>query len=282
MIIFKHPNDLQLHLQNLRNNNRTIGFVPTMGALHKGHLSLISHSKDKTDVTVCSIFVNPVQFNNAKDYERYPITTEPDILLLEESGCDILFLPSEKDIYPDEASRNKHFDIGYLENILEGKFRPGHFQGVCMVVEKLINIVNPTYLFLGRKDYQQSLVIRKLLTLMNKKIIIEVCPTLREPNGLAMSSRNLRLDSAEKNQAAELHQSLVTISKEVAQENITVLKNKEKARLEKMGFKIDYLELANADNLQVLENYNGHDNLVILVAAFLHDVRLIDNVPITA
>ncbi len=282
MIIFKHPNDLQLYLQKLRNNNRTIGFVPTMGALHKGHLSLISHCKNKTDVTVCSIFVNPVQFNNAKDYERYPITTGPDILLLEESGCDILFLPSEKDIYPDEASRNKHFDIGYLENILEGKFRPGHFQGVCMVVEKLINIVEPTYLFLGQKDYQQSLVIRKLLTLMNKKIIIEVCPTLREPNGLAMSSRNLRLDSAEKNQAAELHQSLVTISKEVAQENITVLKNKEKARLEKMGFKIDYLELANGDNLQVLENYNGRDNLVILIAAFLHDVRLIDNVPVTA
>ncbi|MDQ6762536.1 MAG: pantoate--beta-alanine ligase, partial [Bacteroidota bacterium] len=197
-------------------------------------------------------------------------------------GCDILFLPGEKDIYPDESSRNKHFDIGYLENILEGKYRPGHFQGVCMVVEKLINIVNPSYLFLGQKDYQQSLIIKKLLTLMNKKIIIKMCPTLREPNGLAMSSRNLRLNSEEKNKASELHQSLVNISKEVGQQNITVLKNKEKTRLEKLGFKIDYLEIADADNLQVLENYNEDDELVILVAAFLDDVRLIDNVPVTA
>ncbi len=198
MIIFKHPNDLRLHLQNVKQNNYTIGFVPTMGALHGGHLSLISQSRHHSDVTVCSIFVNPVQFNSAKDFERYPVTTEQDILLLGESGCDILFLPGENDIYPDEPSKNKNFDIGYLETTLEGKFRPGHFQGVCMVVEKLINIVDPTFLFLGRKDYQQSLVIKKLLELMNKDVIIKICPTLREPNGLAMSSRNVRLTSEEK------------------------------------------------------------------------------------
>ncbi len=282
MIIFKHSNDLQLHLQNINDNKQSIGFVPTMGALHQGHLSLIAQCKEHADVTVCSIFVNPVQFNNATDYARYPITTEPDILLLEESGCDILFLPGEKEIYPDESSRNKHFDIGNLEIILEGKFRPGHFQGVCMVVEKLINIIEPNYLFLGQKDYQQNLVIKKLLALMNKKIIIEICLTLREPNGLAMSSRNLRLNSDEKNKAAELHQSLVNIHNEVAKQDFSLLKTKEKIRLEKLGFKIDYLELADAGNLHILEKYNKHNKLIMLIAAYLGDVRLIDNMLVTA
>ncbi len=282
MIIFKHSNDLQLHLQNIKKNNRTIGFVPTMGALHAGHLSLISQSKSQAAITVCSIFVNPVQFNNSKDFERYPITTEHDILLLEESGCDILFLPGEKDIYPDESSKNKHFDIGDLETTIEGKFRPGHFQGVCMVVEKLINIVDPTYLFLGRKDYQQSLVIKKLLALMNKDVIIKICPTLREPNGLAMSSRNVRLTQEEKDKAAELHKSLVNINNEVAKQDFTVLKNKEKSRLEKLGFKIDYLEFADAGDLHVLEKYNDHDKLIMLIAAYLEQVRLIDNMLVTA
>lgn len=282
MIIFKNSNDLQHHLQNIKQSKRTIGFVPTMGALHQGHLSLIAQCKSQADVTVCSIFVNPVQFNNAKDYERYPITTEPDILLLEQNDCDILFLPGEKEIYPDESSKNNHFDIGYLENILEGKFRPGHFQGVCMVVEKLINIVEPTSLFLGQKDYQQNLVIKKLLALMNKKIIIEICPTLREPNGLAMSSRNLRLNSEEKNKAAELNQSLVNINTDVAKQDFGVLKNKEKTRLEKLGFKIDYLELADASDLHVLEKYNGHNRLIMLIAAYLEEIRLIDNMLVKA
>lgn len=282
MIIFKHPIDLQLHLQNIKKNNYTIAFVPTMGALHGGHLSLISQAKKHGDVTICSIFVNPVQFNNPQDFERYPVTTGADIFLLEESGCDILFLPGEKDIYPDEFSKNKHFEIGYLETTLEGKFRPGHFQGVCMVVEKLINIVEPTYLFLGRKDYQQSLVIKKLLALMNKNIIIKICPTLREPNGLAMSSRNVRLTAEQKGKAAELHQSLVNIKNDMTQQSFNVLKSREKTRLEKHGFKMDYLEIATADSLQLTTEYNAHDQLVILIAAYLQEVRLIDNVPVTA
>lgn len=252
-----------------------------MGALHGGHLSLISQSKNHADITVCSIFVNPVQFNNAKDFERYPVTTEHDILLLSESNCDILFLPGENDIYPDKSSKNKHFDIGHLETMLEGKFRPGHFQGVCMVVEKLINIVEPTYLFLGQKDYQQSLVIKKLLALMNKNVIVKICPTLREPNGLAMSSRNLRLNPEEKDKAAELHQSLVNINNEITLQTFNVLKNREKVRLEKLGFKIDYLEIATADHMQIDKDYYDHDEFVILIAAYLQEVRLIDNVPVT-
>ncbi len=281
MIIFKHSNDLQLYLQKIKINKPALGFVPTMGALHAGHISLITQSKKLTNITVCSIYVNPVQFNNPEDFARYPVTIEADILLLEKSGCDILFLPGEKEIYPDESSKNKHYEIGYLETVLEGKFRPGHFQGVCMVVEKLINIVNPTHLFLGQKDYQQSLIIKKLVKLMNKHILIKICQTLRETNGLAASSRNLRLSDEEKNIAAELHKSLMNINKKLNGESISTIKNKEISRLEKIGFKIDYLELASAKNLEIVDKYNKPDDLVILIAAYLNKVRLIDNIPVT-
>src|SRR5215475_4275882 len=141
MILFKRPSDLIGWLDNQRVLSRKIGFVPTMGALHEGHISLITISKKATDLTVCSIFVNPTQFNDPKDYEKYPITIEKDIQLLEEAGCDVLFLPSVKEIYPGGLEEKEHYDLGYLETILEGKFRPGHFQGVCKVVHRLLNIV---------------------------------------------------------------------------------------------------------------------------------------------
>ena len=155
MLIFKFAADIKKYLNAVKEKGAAIGFVPTMGALHNGHISLIKHSKKQTDITVCSIFVNPVQFNNAEDFEKYPITVENDILLLQENGCDILFMPSVAEMYPDEISKQKHYDLGRLENILEGKYRPGHFQGVCLVVEKLLTIVEPNILFLGQKDFQQ-------------------------------------------------------------------------------------------------------------------------------
>ena len=137
MILFKHSKDLRSYLDKLKNKNFSTGFVPTMGALHNGHVSLISQSKKSTDITICSIFVNHAQFNNTDDFKKYPSTIEKDILLLEENGCDILFIPSEDEIYPDAASKNKHFELGYLEEVLEGEFRPGHFQGVCLVSGKI-------------------------------------------------------------------------------------------------------------------------------------------------
>ncbi len=158
MIIFKHSADLKSYLHDLRDNN-SIGFVPTMGALHEGHLALIKASRQDCNITVCSIFVNPLQFNNQQDFEKYPILIESDIELLEVNHCDILFLPSIEEIYPDDQSRSTDFALGDLENILESKFRPGHFQGVCKVVSRLLNIVSPPHLFLGQKDYQQTLVI---------------------------------------------------------------------------------------------------------------------------
>ncbi len=281
MIIYKHAKDLQEHLQKLKQNERSIGFVPTMGALHNGHLSLIKQSKLNTDITVSSIYVNPVQFNNQDDFKKYPVTLESDILLLEDF-CDILFLPEEEDIYPDENSKHKHFEIGDLEKRLEGKYRPGHFQGVCMVVERLLNIIEPTHLFLGQKDYQQSLIIKKLTRLLNKNIAIIISPTVREPNGLAMSSRNLRLNAEEKNRAADLYKSLVEMNAKLQLGNNGVLKNEIRYKLEKKGFKIDYLEIAAAGDLELIDDVKKSAGLIILAAAYLSNVRLIDNLIVTA
>jgi pantoate--beta-alanine ligase len=277
MIVFKYSKYLRKYLENIKREGLSTGFVPTMGALHAGHLSLISQSMKNTDVTICSIFVNPVQFNNKDDFQKYPSSIENDILLLEESGCDILFMPDEQEIYPDEESKIKHFAIGPIENILEGKFRPGHFQGVCNVVEKLLKIIEPSHLFLGQKDYQQCLIIRKLIRLLHLNIKVIICPIIREPGGLAMSSRNRRLNENERKTAAKLHESLNNVKTRLPQENFLTLKQLAISDLGKEGFRIDYLEMANAGDLELIENSNGNYNTILLIAAFLNDVRLIDN-----
>ena len=277
MIIFKHAEDLQSYCKKNNFSKLSMGFVPTMGALHTGHLSLIDQCKKQTDITICSIFVNPTQFNDPEDFKKYPVTIENDILFLEKHGCDILFLPAEKEIYPDDSSKNIHYDLGYLETILEGKFRHGHFQGVCSVVEKLLRIVNPDYLFIGQKDFQQCLVIKKLISIMKLDIAIIICPTLREANGLAMSSRNLRLNDSEKNLASHLYQTLEKIKKTMTPFNFSVLKSKAINDLENDGFKMEYLELAKSSNLELVNVFKPGDKLIILIAAYLNGVRLIDN-----
>lgn len=277
MIILKHSSDLRSYLRSIRSSSDRIGFVPTMGALHEGHLSLIEESKALTELTVCSIFVNRTQFNNSDDFDKYPITIESDIRLLESHGCDVLFMPDEKEIYPDAASKEKHFDLGYLETILEGKYRPGHFQGVCLIVEKLLNIAEPKVLFLGQKDFQQCLVIKRLIKLMQKNIEVRIVPTQRQADGLAMSSRNLRLNPSERARAPQLYEALTFINENLSGAAFSVLKNQAIASLENQGFRVDYLELANENDLQIVTETQQKDNLVILVAAFLNEVRLIDN-----
>lgn len=277
MIIFKHRNRLEDFLLRKKNRNDSIGFVPTMGALHEGHLSLIRECKKASKIAVASIFINPTQFNNTEDLKKYPKSLGNDILLLEKSGCDILFLPDEKEMYPDEESKQKHFRLGGLESTLEGKFRPGHFQGVCLVVEKLLNIVNPDFLFLGQKDYQQCLVIKKLLRLMNKKTKVIICPIFREKNGLAMSSRNTRLNSSEREIAAELYRSLKFIKEKLSADNFLKLKDQAVSQLASKGFKVEYLELAKRKGLELVTSFQAGEELIILIAAFLGGVRLIDN-----
>lgn len=281
MIIFKQAKDLTNFLQKQEKIRSTVGFVPTMGALHDGHLSLLKESKKNAKITVVSIFINPTQFNNKEDLEKYPTPLSKDILLLEESGCDILFLPDETEIYPDERSKQKHFELGYLENILEGKFRPGHFQGVCLVVERLLNIVDPDFILLGQKDFQQCLVIERLIKMMEKKINVIICPILRETTGLAMSSRNLRLSEEDRTLASELHQALVFIKNNLKSSKFSLLKNEAIRKLESENFKIEYLELASKNNLEILSETKSEENQIILIAAYLSNIRLIDNVLIT-
>ena len=278
MIIINNFKDLSSQLSMLQLSQKTIGFIPTMGALHSGHASLIKAGKESSDITVCSIFVNPLQFNNREDFDNYPITIDKDISVLTELGCDILFLPSEKEIYPDEFSKTKHYDLGYLENILEGKFRPGHFQGVCLVVDRLLSLVKPDLLFLGQKDFQQCMVIERLIEIMDVDIKLVKCPTLREESGLAKSSRNLRLTENELEIAAEIYKTLRFISDQGVNRSFSDLQHEAISHLEKVGFRIEYLSLANATNLQLENDFKGGEEQVILIAAYLNGIRLIDNI----
>ena len=280
MLIFKKAAQLQQHIQQHKNNKEIIGFVPTMGALHQGHISLIEDSIKNCTITVCSIFVNPTQFNDANDFEKYPVTIEQDILLLELAKCDILFLPSVEEMYPQGALVKTNYNIGFIETVFEGAKRPGHFNGVCQIVEKLLHIVMPNYLFLGQKDYQQCIVIKKLVHLMHKEEVIKViiCNTSREENGLAMSSRNRRLTGNAKDNAKIIYQSFSKIKKEINKINAVELIETATVNILNAGFeKIDYISFANAQTLEPISEWNGNTPLIILFAGFIDGVRLIDN-----
>ena len=281
MILFKKITDLHNWLDDQQKKGRRLGFVPTMGALHNGHISLIDTSKKENDITVCSIFINPAQFNDPTDFNKYPVTIENDIRMLEAAGNDVLFLPPVKEIYPVDMANdiNRNYELGSIETILEGKFRPGHFQGVCRVVQRLLEIVQPDNLYLGQKDYQQCMVITRLVELLNpdRKINMHICPTVREADGLAMSSRNMRLIKAERERAVEIYQSLMMIKENLNQQSLPTIRKLAQTQLEKKGFKIDYVEIADAENLFPVNRWNGKSKLVALVAVFLNEVRLIDN-----
>ena len=293
MILFKKATDIHKYIDSQQKNGNSVGFIPTMGALHQGHISLVEMSKVPNQLTVCSIFINPTQFNDPKDFEKYPVTLEKDIAMLEAVGCDVLFLPAVIEMYP-EAGTNilslkglltaKHYELGYLEEILEGKFRPGHFQGVCMIMQRLLEIILPDNLYLGQKDYQQCMVIRKLIDLigLENTIKVTICPTLRETDGLAMSSRNMRLNKKERKKASIIYQCLELIKDNLQLESLSVLKTKASILLNAEGFKIDYIEIVDANTLSKISDTEftgqyGKKKIVALVAAFLNEVRLIDN-----
>jgi pantoate--beta-alanine ligase len=279
MILYKTVNQLT---EWLRNRPETIGFVPTMGALHAGHLGLLQASKEQSGITVCSIFVNPTQFNDPQDFAKYPVTLEKDLLLLEKAGCDIVFLPSVAEMYPDGLVMDKHFELGYLETILEGKYRPGHFQGVCQVVNRLLEIVRPTTLFLGQKDYQQCMVIKKLIELAGFDTVLSIVPTIRENSGLALSSRNLRLSEKDKETAAVIYRSLQFLQQNVQPGDLSGYMEKAAGMIMEAGFeKTDYVTIADANSLEPVTQWNGQTALVALVAAFIGGIRLIDNLRLT-
>jgi pantoate--beta-alanine ligase len=277
MVLIKDIRTLKKHLLSYKDAGKTIGFVPTMGALHDGHISLVQKAISENDVFICSIFVNPTQFNNAADFQKYPITIEADIDKLEKAGCGILFLPSVEEMYPSEE-KNLYYELGILETILEGKYRPGHFQGVCIIVDKLLAAVMPTMLYLGRKDYQQCMVIAKMMQLRHYNIRLSICDTIREKDGLAMSSRNMRLNVEERKQAIKIIESLTFIKDNIKKGNIESLKKEATLFLENNGYKVDYTEIADAETLQLQQEWDGEKKLVALVAAYLNEVRLIDNI----
>ena len=282
MIIYKKPGELQEFLEKKKMEKHRVGFVPTMGALHEGHLSLVKEAKKHNQIVVCSIFVNPTQFNDPEDFKKYPITLEKDILMFEEAGCDVLFIPSVQDIYSDGIDHRRHYELGFLETILEGKFRPGHFQGVCQVMHRLLEIVLPNNLYLGQKDYQQCMVIKKLIELigLKDKIKVAICPTLREEDGLAMSSRNTRLFPDDREKAATISAALRYIKENLKSGDTKKIKEDAKKILLQKEFRIDYIEIADANTLELVENWNGKQKIVALVAVFLNKVRLIDNMVI--
>jgi len=259
----------------MRNLGKTVGFVPTMGALHAGHLSLIKLAQQATDVVVCSIFVNPTQFNDPTDLEKYPRPIADDTRKLEAAGCDILFNPGVPEIYA--AHEQWHLNIGQLEHLLEGKFRPGHYQGVTQVVYKLFNIVKADMAFFGQKDYQQFMVISKMVELLNMPVKLVMCPIQREADGLAMSSRNIHLSAYDHEHALVLSGTLNWVKDNFNPGNLITLATQARELISaEPGVELEYFEIADGDTLQPA-NQNSR-KFVALVAARVGKTRLIDNV----
>lgn len=280
MLIFHKVTDIQNHLSNIKKQGHTIGFVPTMGALHQGHLSIVKQSKDENNCTVASIFVNPTQFNNADDLAKYPNTIGKDIEQLEHAACDVLLLPDVQEMYPTGTTYNLAFELAHLDMIMEGAFRPGHFKGVAQVVKRLLDIVKPDILYLGQKDIQQFMVVKKMIADLKIATQLKMAATLREPNGLAMSSRNMRLSEAERNEAATIYKILKLAEQAIHnKDNFDFIKKQSEAFLKAIpNSKPEYFEIADAATLQLVSNYEPNHSLVICVALWLGDVRLIDNI----
>ncbi|WP_461449158.1 pantoate--beta-alanine ligase [Mucilaginibacter sp.] len=275
MKIFTTTREVQDYLADLRNNGKTTGFVATMGALHRGHLSLIAQAKQHNNVVICSIFVNPTQFNDPSDLEKYPRPIEKDTQMLIDAGCDILFNPPVNEMYA--AHEHWHLQLGEIEHLLEGKFRPGHYQGVTQVVYKLFNIIKPDAAYFGQKDYQQFMVISKLVVLMHLPVKLVMCPILREDDGLAMSSRNIHLTAEDRQHSLVLSKTLFRIRDEFDANNIPALLDEAAAFINaETGVSLEYFEFADSETLQPA-NQNTK-NIVALVAARVGKTRLIDNI----
>lgn len=278
MEVFTSIQGLRSFLNQQRSLNKSIGLIPTMGALHEGHISLLNNAKSKNDITVCSVFVNPTQFNNSEDLAKYPRTLEQDCNMLEVAGCSAVFAPSVDEMYPEPPVMT--FNFGTLETVMEGASRPGHFNGVGIVVSKLFNIVQADRAYFGQKDLQQVSVIRQLIADLAFPVKLVVCPTVREVSGLAMSSRNQRLSTQEKNQASNIYQ-ILTAAKDALlndEEVETVREAAIKKFTELPEFTLDYIDIVDIKTLLPVSKINTACSTAICVAAFLGPVRLIDNI----
>ncbi|HEX4806593.1 MAG TPA: pantoate--beta-alanine ligase [Conexibacter sp.] len=272
--------DLRAHLKPARQQGRTIGLVPTMGAFHQGHVSLMERARETTDVVVVSLFVNPTQFGAGEDLAAYPRDERRDAAIAREAGVDVLFAPAPEEIYPDGFQTTVH--VGALAAPLEGAQRPGHFDGVATVVTKLLNIVGPDAAFFGQKDAQQALIVRRVVRDLDIPARIEVCPTVREPDGLAMSSRNAYLEPAERERAVALRRALDAAERAVAagERDASAVAATAHAAMEPYGVEPEYLALVDTENLASVDRIDGE--ILVALAARVGRARLIDNTLITA
>ena len=277
MKLLKTVRELQEVLTEKRKNNVAIGFVPTMGALHDGHLALVRQAVAENEISVVSIFVNPTQFNNKNDLLHYPRTLEVDCQLLQDTGVAIVFAPSVEEIYPEPDTRT--FDFGTLATVMEGKFRPGHFDGVAQVVSRLFDIVQPNKAYFGEKDFQQLAIIRAMVKQLCLPVEIVSHPIVREADGLAMSSRNTRLSPELRKNAAAISRILLESQKKKNELPVAALKQEVIDRLNAVpGLQTEYFELVDGDSLQPVEDWTDSEFIVGCVAVFAGEVRLIDNV----
>lgn len=262
----------------LKKQGKKIGLIPTMGALHEGHLSLVEQAKQQCDVIIVSIFVNPTQFNNPSDLEKYPRTIEKDMELLSGHGVTFVFTPSVEEIYPSDYKK-PDIDLGMLDQVMEGTFRPGHFQGVVEVVKRLLDAVQPDAAYFGKKDFQQLAVIHFMVNYFNIPVTIVECPIIRSDRGLALSSRNMRLSEAEKEQSLAIYQTLLFISKHTQDNSPEELMKKATEMIDAAGLKTEYVEIVNQVTLETLTD-KWAPGAVCCVAAYCGDVRLIDNMTV--
>lgn len=271
------PDEIIKHLKKCRIEDQTVGLIPTMGALHKGHFKLIQKSKSENDVTVVSIFVNPIQFNNQEDLKNYPRDLDKDLIQLEKHNVDFVFTPKEDDLYPSKPKIS--IDFGKMAEVLEGKFRNQHFEGVGIIVSKLLNIIQPTSAYFGLKDLQQYLLIKHMCKDLNFQSKIIGVETEREPNGLALSSRNRRLSNEGIEIASNLHSGLQIISEGYYNkkdlEELMLLVDNHYQSIE--GLEIEYLEAVHANTLESVSSFNDASELAVCVAGYVEGVRLIDN-----
>ena len=277
MNVFESINDIHTEVLNLRAKGLSIGFVPTMGALHEGHLSLLRTSLAENDISISSIFVNPIQFNNKQDLEKYPRTFEEDCRELKKAGCDIVFAPSADEMYPEEVKTT--YDFGQLEQLMEGEHRTGHFNGVAVVVKKLFDICVPHKSYFGEKDFQQLMIIRELVKKENMAIEIIGCPIIREADGLAMSSRNTRLSPHERSIAPEIYKTLIRMKERATSASFELVLGEAQSVLESHPeINIEYIQIVDEETLLPVSTWDEARDTRVFIALFLGDVRLIDNI----
>ena len=282
MKVFKTKKELKTYFKEFRSENSKIGFVPTMGALHKGHLSLLEKSIENNDITIASIFVNPTQFNKKEDLENYPRTLESDLSLLESISCDVVFIPSVKEIYTNSVT-SSHFNFDGLETLMEGKYREGHFNGVGTIVKKLFEIILPTNAYFGEKDFQQLQIIRKMVEKTALDVTVVCCATHRETSGLAMSSRNARLTTEEKEAATIIYKTLQEVKKKINHLPLTDINKWVASKfIQQPLFTLEYFTIAEEETLKSVTKISPKKNYRAFIAAYAREVRLIDTISLNS